>query len=723
MSQLIPSTIPLRTFEDHEKTVRAVAVFPDKRRMVTGSDDKTLRLWDLKTGVVLKKMEGHSSAVWKLAVSRDGQIIVSGDDGGGVIVWYGETGEPLTQPIKAHDYYVCSLGFSPDGTVLATAGAEGTMKFWCTKTWEMQGEAIECRGRPTCIGYSPSGELLAITTNLNIEIYNTSTRERVAFFAGDYNSSHRSLAWILDGTRLLTGDDPTIKEWDPLTWEQVDRTWKGPTSVIRALAINPAGTLVASASDHIRLWRLSDRRTIAIFKPYDTTCITFSADGKHILSGGMDNKISEWAVPSDAKSKILAITTARNACLTGDLSTAEELLTQEIVTDPNEYTSYANRSFVMARKHNWDHALDDAIKSITIKPSLTGYISKGIALCGKGQVREARIAFDVASILTNQNSIINHFLLLIKAIALFNTAQHEEAMLLIKELAACPNTDLLGCRVVETYLRVELGTKALGDARHDEAANYFTTAVNSSAFSSKFIPQVYEDLIILFGWDLESLYLNGHQKRCQAFLSAGKPDEALEAHKYMMDAIDESAKASCLDWSNEFKEQCSALAAHDDRILGAEIPGQDQDGYDAEPNFFRGMQERSQISRPQPQQRPGHLKRLKLAMTRAPRSAPPPVPPTTPLPVAVVNTLRTHLQHLFTRPPHHPTLPVVEVPFAKGKERNVAAGAAGNNPDIVPYEDQDLDTQPDPNSRQQQQAVAVHVDPGEHGGRKSCICC
>jgi hypothetical protein len=97
---------------------------------------------------------------------------------------------------------------------------------------------------------------------------------------------------------------------------------------------------------------------------------------------------------------------------------------------------------------------------------LTGHISKGIALCGKGLVREARAAFDVASMFTNQDSNTNHFLLLIKvgqirlvysllysvpqAIALFNAAQHEEAMFLVKELAAaCPNVDIIGCRVVE----------------------------------------------------------------------------------------------------------------------------------------------------------------------------------------------------------------------------------------------------------------------------------
>jgi WD40 repeat protein len=75
MSQLIPSTTPIRTFEDHEEGIIAVAVFPDKRRMITDSHDKTLRLWDLETGVVLKKMEGHSSTVGALTTSRDGKII------------------------------------------------------------------------------------------------------------------------------------------------------------------------------------------------------------------------------------------------------------------------------------------------------------------------------------------------------------------------------------------------------------------------------------------------------------------------------------------------------------------------------------------------------------------------------------------------------------------------------------------------------------------------
>jgi WD40 repeat protein len=277
--------------------------------MVTGSNDKTLHLWDLETGVVLKKMEGHSNVVLTLAVSRDGQIIASGDFGGEIIVWHGENCESLTKPIKADSKQINSVDFSPDGTVLATTGSnDGMTKFWCTKTWQMQGDPIECDAYVYCVRYSPSGELLAIATNQNIQIYNPGTRERVASFKG-HTKHNLSLAWTPDGTRLLSGgddEDRTIREWDPLTWQQVGHPWKD-TSCIWAIAIHPAGTLVASASQdgHVRLWRLSDRQNIGVFDhSYWLNTVTFSVDGRHILSGGGDHKISEWEVPTGAHAKV-----------------------------------------------------------------------------------------------------------------------------------------------------------------------------------------------------------------------------------------------------------------------------------------------------------------------------------------------------------------------------------------------------------------------------------
>jgi hypothetical protein len=106
------------------------------------------------------------------------------------------------------------------------------------------------------------------------------------------------------------------------------------------------------------------------------------------VSGGLDDNISEWAVPKDAHSnaspdsrnatrasfmQILAITTAHDACIIGDLPTAEVLLNLDIHTNANNYTSYAHCSFVMARKHAWDLALEDAIKASYIDSSYLPY--------------------------------------------------------------------------------------------------------------------------------------------------------------------------------------------------------------------------------------------------------------------------------------------------------------------------------------------------------------
>jgi WD40 repeat protein len=306
--RIVPSTTPTRVLQDNQNSISAVAVFPDRRRIVTGSLDKTLRLWDLKDGVVLKKMEGHRGGVRAVAVSQDGQFIASGDDKGGLIAWDGRTGE-LTKVIEAHSDEIRSLDFSPDSEVLASTGStsDKSTKMWSTETWQPEGKPIYTLHDVYCARYSPSGELLVITTTFGATIYDPFTSDCVAFFSGDTGYKFLTvLAWTPDGGRLLSGgsdSDRAIREWDPSTWQQLGDPWNGHTNSINAIAVSPDGTLVASASadKHVRLWRLSDRRTIATFKhTKQVNCVTFSADGRHILSGGDDMKISEWAVPEDA---------------------------------------------------------------------------------------------------------------------------------------------------------------------------------------------------------------------------------------------------------------------------------------------------------------------------------------------------------------------------------------------------------------------------------------
>jgi WD40 repeat protein len=208
---------------------------------------------------------------------------------------------------------ISSLDFSPDGTVLATASVssvDGT-KLWCTETWEVQGDPIHCRDEAKyrkflhCVRFSPSGEHLAIATDSDITIYNPGTRDCIANFKG-HRGKNLSLAWMPDGTRLLSGGsyhDPNIREWDASTWKQVGDSWKDNTYMkcIRAIAIHPTGTLAVSLSldnyDTIRLWWIPESTSLAILKGcilQNLQCITFSIDGEHILGGTYNKTILEF---------------------------------------------------------------------------------------------------------------------------------------------------------------------------------------------------------------------------------------------------------------------------------------------------------------------------------------------------------------------------------------------------------------------------------------------
>ncbi|KAG2359671.1 hypothetical protein BDR07DRAFT_194888 [Suillus spraguei] len=257
----------------------------------------------------------------------------------------------------------------------------------------------------------------------------------------------------------------------------------------------------------------------------------------------------------DVDLKILSITTTmREAFIMGDLSTAEKLLTQEIEADARNHISYANRSLVMARKVDWDRALQNAVKSLSIQPSLIGYIAKGNALCGKQNVRDARTALDLTFTFANGDQRTTLLLFLIKAIALFNANEHEEAMMRVKELVAGHSVDPVACLVVEAYLQVQLGIFALDGKFYNEAVEAFTAAVKAgNSFADLPIHTMYEEFAVFFGWDLESLWQSANRQLCIALFRAGKYGKGLELYLSMMEASDEATKASTRAWFADFK--------------------------------------------------------------------------------------------------------------------------------------------------------------------------
>ncbi|KAG1789016.1 uncharacterized protein HD556DRAFT_1275673, partial [Suillus plorans] len=268
----------------------------------------------------------------------------------------------------------------------------------------------------------------------------------------------------------------------------------------------------------------------------------------------------------------LTNTAGHDAWMAQDLCTAEKLLTKEIDADHNNHHVFGGRSVMRARRFKWDNALQDALISIAIQPSLKGYISKGIALCGKQQLWDAMEAFDLALSFSNDNRMTVE-ILLIKAIALFNSSRHNEAIRRVQDLAAaCQSSETLQCSVVDSYLHVQHAMIVFEGGHYSEAADKLTAGITTIA--DRFLrPTLYEPIpgehmhnldryvgtfTELFGWDFGLLWQTANQRRCEAFLCADRVIEAAGPHQYMMLMISEAVKPIHHEWSAAFKHKCTS---------------------------------------------------------------------------------------------------------------------------------------------------------------------
>jgi len=90
----------LRRFEGHNGWVRTIAVVPDRRRALSGSGDNTLRLWDLDNGTELRRFDGHDSRIRAIAVLPDGRRALSCSDDNTLRLWDLDSGVQLASFIS-----------------------------------------------------------------------------------------------------------------------------------------------------------------------------------------------------------------------------------------------------------------------------------------------------------------------------------------------------------------------------------------------------------------------------------------------------------------------------------------------------------------------------------------------------------------------------------------------------------------------------------------------
>src|SRR5258708_1575610 len=133
----------------HTDFVRCVSYSPNGRHVVSGSWDKTIRIWDAETGAAVgDPITGHVAGALSIAYSPDGRHIVSGSSDKTIRIWDAETGGAVGEPITGHVRGVSSIAYSPDGRHIVSGSSDSTIRIWDGATGGRVGEPITGRGAP-----------------------------------------------------------------------------------------------------------------------------------------------------------------------------------------------------------------------------------------------------------------------------------------------------------------------------------------------------------------------------------------------------------------------------------------------------------------------------------------------------------------------------------------------------------------------------------------------
>jgi WD40 repeat protein len=130
-----PHTPPMGKLTGHTGQVYSVA-FPDIYHVVSGSYDRSVRLWDIKANRQVARLTGHENSVLSVGFGHDGQWIVSAGSDGTVRLWDVATQKPIGTPMEAHAHgnWVFSVAYSSDSQRIVSGDWEGNLRLWPTPT-------------------------------------------------------------------------------------------------------------------------------------------------------------------------------------------------------------------------------------------------------------------------------------------------------------------------------------------------------------------------------------------------------------------------------------------------------------------------------------------------------------------------------------------------------------------------------------------------------------
>jgi WD40 repeat protein len=275
--------------------VRSVAITTDNQYIASGGGDKAIYVWKLDSGELISSLKGHSRAINSVAISYDMKYIVSGSEDRLIKVWDFKTGD-IFHTLEGHSDIVCAVVVSRDSRFIVSGSKDSTVKIWNLDTGNLK-NTLEQSSAAFSVCITSDNKYTVSSSDFLINVWDLETGQLKRKLEG-HSDQVVCLSISTDNQILVSsGWDSRIFIWDFETGDH-RHTLKGHAHVTESIAISSDNQFIISGSRDctIKIWNLESadfKQNLQMHNDF-VTCTAFSKDNRLIVSGSWDNTVKLW---------------------------------------------------------------------------------------------------------------------------------------------------------------------------------------------------------------------------------------------------------------------------------------------------------------------------------------------------------------------------------------------------------------------------------------------